>query len=132
MSVPAPPPPTSVTPGRWTTRVGPALHGVLVVVVAAVAHVLLVVGTVAVDQHGSPPTCYGLGWGCTPGPVSSGLLWGMFVVVPATVVVIAVLALTAALPSHRTRRVAAYGVAGTVAAVAVPGFLIAAALWGFG
>lgn len=102
-----------------TSRAGPAAKAAGAAAAAAAVNVVLVVAVTVVEQHGSPPGCYGIGWGCTPGPVASGALWGMFAVVPALVVVSAVLALTVALPSHTARRRAAAAVAVVVVVAAV-------------
>lgn len=38
---------------------------------------LVMLGT-WLEHQGSPPTCYGIGWGCTLDPLSSGLIIGFF------------------------------------------------------
>ena len=67
---------------------GPKLHSrsfpwVVLVIAGALAlpvALLVILGT-WLEYQESPPTCYGLGWGCTPGPGSTGVfaavIWGM-------------------------------------------------------
>ena len=50
--------------------------GLVVLILAAVGN------ATAIEQHATPPTCIGLGLGCTPDAVTTVVLGGMFVGVP--------------------------------------------------
>jgi hypothetical protein len=50
--------------------------GVLAVLAAPVG--FLAALTTSLQYEDSPPPCYGIGWGCSLGPGSSGLLMGVF------------------------------------------------------
>lgn len=47
---------------------------------------LLTWGALWLEDRAHPPTCYGIGWGCTPDPGTSLLFIGWFVLAPAFVV----------------------------------------------
>lgn len=68
-------------------------HGVTTALAAASG--LAVLGAIwaatAAHQAEHPPTCFGIGWGCTPDPASTAALLGIFVVGPAFVVLVATL-----------------------------------------
>lgn len=43
-------------------------------------------GGLWLEDRADPPTCYGIGWGCTPDPATSMFFIGWIVLVPAFVV----------------------------------------------
>lgn len=54
------------------------------------------------EQTANPPTCFGIGWGCTPDPASTIGLYLMFIAAPALAVA-AVILVVAGLLGPRTR-----------------------------
>jgi hypothetical protein len=58
--------------------------------VAALGLVVLTLGVVgagtAIEQAANPPTCFGIGFGCTPDALSTVALLGMFVGAPVVAV----------------------------------------------
>jgi hypothetical protein len=54
---------------------------------ALVMLALVAVGAVtAIEQHAHPPTCFGIGFGCTPDPFTTALLVGMIFGAPTVAV----------------------------------------------
>lgn len=80
-------------------------HGVTAAVAAASG--LAVLGAVwagtAAHQAEHPPTCFGIGWGCTPDPASTAGLLGIIIVGPAFVVLIATLLISLGIAWRRER-----------------------------
>lgn len=57
------------------------------VTLGLVVLILAVIGVAtAIEQHANPPTCIGLGFGCTPDAYTNVVLGGMFVGVPVLAV----------------------------------------------
>jgi hypothetical protein len=66
---------------------------------------LLVVGVAtAIEQRAHPPTCFGIGFGCTPDPSSTAVLLGMFVGAPLVAVAWLCTAVGWVLTRHRSDR----------------------------
>lgn len=78
--------------GRWEAVVErAATAGTAKAANLAVAVLLVsggVIGFVALwlADRADPPTCYGIGWGCTPGPAMTTALIGVVVLLPVFVV----------------------------------------------
>ncbi|MDP9405458.1 MAG: hypothetical protein M3O86_02495 [Actinomycetota bacterium] len=123
MTTPPQPAVEAATHSRWR----PALRAGGATLAGLAVHLVLMWAVVAMEQRRNPPTCFGIGFGCTPEPGTTALLWGVIVAVPVTLVVLGGAALTAALPDPRWRRRAAGGLAGAylVVALTVP-FLLPA------
>ena len=51
----------------------------------AALSVALVWGVTGMEQSRNPPSCYGIGWGCTPDPGGAALLFGVFIVFPGLI-----------------------------------------------
>lgn len=77
---------------RWDRRSFP---WAVVVAIAAFAPIVGVLAwlLIAAEHRVDPPTCYGIGWGCTLDATSSGVAAGFFWLV-ATAAVAAALAIT--------------------------------------
>lgn len=78
--------------GRWEALVERAATLRMAKAANLAVAVLLVSGTVIgfvalwFADRADPPTCYGIGWGCTPGPAMTIALIGVVVLAPAFVV----------------------------------------------
>lgn len=72
-------------PDAGTTWRRPALACLASLAAVAVGVGGVAVGT-AIEQTANPPTCYGIGWGCTPDAGTTALLVGFIVGAPALVV----------------------------------------------
>ena len=87
-------------PGRVRRPVVASLVSLFAVVLAVGAVAL---GT-AIEQAANPPTCFGIGWGCTPDPGTTAFLVGWIVGAPALAVAWVLTWGGWALTRHRTGR----------------------------
>jgi hypothetical protein len=58
----------------------------LATLVLAVLAVVVVGLATAIEQHANPPTCFGLGFGCTPDAYTSAVLVAVFAGAPAVAI----------------------------------------------
>jgi hypothetical protein len=110
-------------------RARPALLAFAVCLLATLVSLGLVAGLTALEQASHPPACYGIGWGCVPGPLTTAALYGFFLVLPGVLVIGLVLAGTVRLRTDRARRLAAVVVASVACALAL-GFPLGAYAFG--
>lgn len=103
-----------------------ALRAAVAVLVTAVAFSGVNYVALWLDDRWHPPQCYGIGWGCSPGPETSLFLGVVFVVVPAVLAGLLVIGLSVLLGSARWRRRVAYTTAGLVGIAALA---ITVTLW---
>lgn len=107
-----------------TTR--PAWFATAAFVVAVAAGIGAVGAGTAIEQAAHPPTCYGIGWGCTPDPATMAMFVGMFVGLPTLAVGVPVTWVgwaTTRRRDHRAHLAATW-------APAVLASLVSAVLWG--
>lgn len=69
--------------------------------------IAIVYGSTWLEQRGSPPSCYGIGWGCTPDPAGSAALFAAVIVVPALVFGCSLIAILGLLGVSRSDRLLA-------------------------
>lgn len=80
----------------------------LVACAVSLAAVALALGAVAlgtaIEQAAHPPTCFGIGWGCTPDPGTTALLVGGLVGAPAVAIAWVLTWVGWTVSRHRTAR----------------------------
>lgn len=96
-----------------------ALRGLAAVSCAALVSVGAVGLLTWLYQRQRPPTCYGIGWGCTPDAGTSALLYGFVIVIPGVAATTVLLAATTVARTDRGRRVGAWLVSSLACALAV-------------
>jgi hypothetical protein len=116
-------PPSSPRPGPRPSGSlrQPLLACLATMVAAALALGAVALGT-AIEQAANPPTCYGIGWGCTPDAGTTALLLGWFVAAPAVAIAWILTWVGWAVTRHRTeraRRIATWWPTGVLAVAAL-------------